>query len=79
MKQNTAKNAQNGFFLFGGDMNSRFDFNPKPELVDESYSIAPPSYIKIVAKKQKKNKKAKKKRKVTRQHLTAADLMVFGN
>jgi len=60
-------------------MNSRFDFNPKANLkkekIEESYSIAPPSYIKIVGKKKKKKKPMKKE--VKRQHLTTADFVII--
>lgn len=56
-------------YIHLGDINSRFDFNPdkNPQKYDESYSIAPPSYIKIVTKKKKKKKV--KVKKVTRKHI----------
>ncbi|CAI2372043.1 unnamed protein product [Moneuplotes crassus] len=74
---------KNGIFLFGNDVNSKFDFNPKKEKaiapashLDMSYSVAPPSYIKIVGKKKKKKTK-KKKQKVKRQHLAVDDFVII--
>ena len=77
LMQNTASNTNNGFFLFGEGANSRFDFNSKPKVIEDSYSITPPPYLKIVERKPKKQKKKNKKRKVKRDHILMNDLIII--